>query len=61
MKTGVLVPYAATVTAGVCSILGGALLAGAWAGDAPKKSGALVGLALLGTGVALGFVSGRRG
>jgi len=54
------VAYASTVTAGVCSILGGALIAGAWTGEAPKRSGTVVGLLLLGTGVGIGLFQGGR-
>lgn len=46
-------PYVATIASGVCSIIGGAVLAGAWSGEVPKKSGAVVGLGLLGLGVAI--------
>ncbi len=59
MRRTKVLPYLGTVTAGVCSILGGALLAGAWTGEAPKRSGTIVGLLLLGTGVGIGFANGK--
>jgi hypothetical protein len=45
--------YAVTLSSSLCSILGGALVAGAWTGDAPKKSSTIVGLAFLGLGIGI--------
>ena len=47
--------YAAIVASGVTTILGGALIAEAWSGEAPKKTAIPLGLGLLVLGAVLGF------
>lgn len=52
-----LAPYVVpTVVASVASIVGGALIASAWTGDAPKKSAAIVGVGFLALGATVGFL-----
>ena len=56
MRRRRLAPYVVpTVVASVASIVGGALIAGAWTGEAPKKSAAIAGLGLLALGAVIGF------
>lgn len=50
----------ATVASGVCGILGGALIAEAWSGDAPKKSAVPVGIGFLALSALLAYEGTRR-
>lgn len=52
--------YVPVVVATVSTILGGALIAEAWAGDAPKRSAIPVGLGFLFLGAVISFEQTRR-
>lgn len=52
--------YVASVAGGVATILGGALIAEAWSGDAPKKSAVPVGLGFLALGAVLAYEGFKR-
>lgn len=52
--------YAAAVAGGVATILGGALIAEAWSGDAPKKSAVPVGVGLLLLGAIVAYEGTQR-
>jgi len=56
MRRRRLAPYVVpTVVASIASIVGGALIAGAWTGEAPKKSATIAGVGLLALGALIGF------
>ncbi|MGH7605574.1 MAG: hypothetical protein ACRENK_16465 [Gemmatimonadaceae bacterium] len=52
--------YVAAVAGGVSTIVGGALIAEAWSGDAPKKSAIPVGIGFLLIGAVLAYEGTRR-
>jgi hypothetical protein len=53
-------PVAGLVIGNVASVIGASLVTAAWAGEAPKRSGWVVGVGMLGLGTTLTIIANRR-
>jgi uncharacterized membrane protein len=53
-------PVVGLVVGNVASVIGASLITSAWVGEAPKRSGLVVGLGMLGLGTTLTIVANQR-